>query len=127
MHTCLYIQTNIHIWAWPALFASYVTQATTAIFVPPKDSEGHIGRCRTANGGLGTVTIVSSSSVSDCKAQCAKRSECVAIEYKPRRRRQCEIHTETITHVSVKKKGDGIECWKKQARTLLATSLRQNA
>merc|ERR1719215_2147868 len=87
---------------------------TVVIFVPPNQSEGHFGRCRTADGGIGNSTVVSSSSVHDCKAQCAERSNCVAMEYSPTRMRRtsCEIHTETITHVD--DKGDGTQCWKKQ-------------
>jgi len=88
-------------------------QATTwDNFVPPKESEGHSGKCRTTGGGKGTPTVVPSSSVYDCKAQCAVRSNCVAIEYIPSRE-LCEIHTENITHVEDKR--DGTECWKKQA------------
>jgi len=64
--------------------------------------------------------------VRDCKDQCAKDSECVAIEYNGPSKK-CEIHTDTITHVSVKSQCVGedaalyskcqTECWKKQAMT----------
>jgi len=99
-----------------ALTANPVYEITVCTFAPLKNA-GVSGRCRTADDGEGLWSHTTSSSVSDCKAQCAMRSECVAIEYKPGRdgkSNNCEIHRETITHVSVKA-GFDIECWKKQA------------
>merc|ERR1711957_85027 len=68
---------------------------------------------------------MSFNTVQDCKDQCAKDYpiECVAIEYNGVSKK-CEIHTDTITHVSVCSVAEDAalhrkcqtECWKKQAK-----------
>ena len=57
------------------------------------------GCCRTADGGLGTYTVVTVTELASCEAACAAKNDCIGIELETTTL-ACELHSVALSHTA---------------------------